>query len=469
MSDQQNDVDLEAQREALTGQQAQALEQLERLKAAAAGVEDELAALSETHEDYRELTSVCEALERLEQRGAGSLFWGDDAGATSRAYVDQARARVAEFRRRLEALEAKRQAARGAAEQQRWVVDDLDYELDQVRQQEESRRREWVVERDETVLPTRHIAMPWMRGFEDDQRFRKTLGGSLAAALLLGLIMPLIELPIPEPDEIVEVPERFARFIREERQPPLAVREAPPEPEVEEPKPKPEPEPEPKETAETPQESRVANAEPKQESTRERVSSKGILAFRENFSSLSSNRPAAKLGAEASLSREGASAVGLPQRAMVAAQGSESSGGINLASISRDVGGGGVALSEGVELSRVASAIDGGGPSDRPRSAGAASGRTDEEIQIVFDRYKAALYRLYNRALRKDPTLRGQIVLRLTIEPDGSVSLCNVQASDMNAPELAQQVVASVTGFQFGAKDVPPVTILYPIDFLPTA
>ena len=56
----------------------------------------------------------------------------------------------------------------------------------------------------------------------------------------------------------------------------------------------------------------------------------------------------------------------------------------------------------------------------------------------MFDRYKAALYRLYNRELRKDPSLRGQMVLRLTIEPDGSVSMCELQASDMNAPELVR-------------------------------
>ena len=53
---------------------------------------------------------------------------------------------------------------------------------------------------------------------------------------------------------------------------------------------------------------------------------------------------------------------------------------------------------------------------------GAQPGRTDEEIQIVFDRHKAALYRLYNRELRNDPTLKGQMILRLTIQPDGSVS-----------------------------------------------
>ena len=86
-------------------------------------------------------------------------------------------------------------------------------------------------------------------------------------------------------------------------------------------------------------------------------------------------------------------------------------------------------------------------------AGGASAGRTDEEIQIVFDRYKAALYRMYNRELRKDPTLRGQIIIKLTIEPDGSVSFCALQSSDMNAPVLAEQVVERVSTFDFGAKE----------------
>ena len=96
--------------------------------------------------------------------------------------------------------------------------------------------------------------------------------------------------------------------------------------------------------------------------------------------------------------------------------------------------------------------------------------RTDEEIQIVFDRYKASFYRLYNRELRIDPTLRGQMVLRLTIEPDGSVSMCNLQSSDMDAQALADQVVARVRTINFGAKEgVKTMTIVYPIEFLPAA
>ena len=119
-------------------------------------------------------------------------------------------------------------------------------------------------------------------------------------------------------------------------------------------------------------------------------------------------------------------------------------------------------------LGRAKSAITSIGGGDRPLANGANASRTDEEIQIVFDRYKAQFYRLYNRELRKDPTLQGQMVLRLTIEPDGSVSMCKLQSSDMKAPDLAAQVVAIVLTINFGAKEgVQALTISYPIDFLP--
>jgi hypothetical protein len=63
--------------------------------------------------------------------------------------------------------------------------------------------------------------MPWMRGFEEDTLFRKTLGGAVLASLLLGLLIPLIDLPMLEPDELTKVPERFAKLIRKEPARPL--------------------------------------------------------------------------------------------------------------------------------------------------------------------------------------------------------------------------------------------------------
>jgi hypothetical protein len=255
-----------------------------------------------------------------------------------------------------------------------------------------------------------------------------------------------------------EVPERFTNLIKQE----IVIPPAPP-PLVEETKPEEKPEPVDELIAEEP--APKASPEP---DTKKKAASKGILAFREKFSGLASDEPAARLGAEARIKDAGQAAVGRPERSMVTTQAPGSSGGINLAALSRDVGGGAGGGIAGVQVARATSSIGDGTGTERPLSDGPGLSRTDEEIQIVFDRHKAALYRLYNRELRKDPTLKGQMLLRLTIEPDGSVSLCDVQSSDMNAPQLASQVAGRVRTFDFGAKDgIPAITILYPIDFLP--
>jgi len=117
----------------------------------------------------------------------------------------------------------------------------------------------------------------------------------------------------------------------------------------------------------------------------------------------------------------------------------------------RGTGGDGVG---GVGVHRAVSSIAPITGADRPKARGGPGpARTDEEIQIVFDRYKASFYRLYNRELRNNPALKGQMVLRLTIEPDGGVSMCALQSTDMDAPDLATQVVSRVRTINFGAKD----------------
>jgi hypothetical protein len=80
-----------------------------------------------------------------------------------------------------------------------------------------------------------------------------------------------------------------------------------------------------------------------------------------------------------------------------------------------------------------------------------ATRRSDEEIQVVFDRYKDALYRIYNRELRKNSLLKGKLVLKLTIEPGGKVSNCRVESSELNSEELEKKIIARVMRFNFGA------------------
>ena len=95
-------------------------------------------------------------------------------------------------------------------------------------------------------------------------------------------------------------------------------------------------------------------------------------------------------------------------------------------------------------------------------------GRSLEEIQLVMDRNKGGLYAIYNRALRRNPALQGKVVLKLTIAPSGAVTACEVVSSEMNDADLERKVIARVKLINFGAKDVPPITLNYPIFFAPS-
>lgn len=436
-------------------------------------IETQLEELATKNQEYEVLARVCVTLEELDSIGATHLFWDRDIGpADSLDHLKNARQKADEFNDEIIRVEDQRQAIIDKIDIQNVVLDRLHYDLRDVLERQEVRSSEWLVEREPDEIQFRAQVMPWTRGCEEDKRFRKSLGASIAGSLVIVLLTLTIALPIVERATVDELPERVARLVREEVAPP-------PPPPVQEPiipdDKIAEPEPEPELVAEIPPEQLPESttepviADVAQPDTREQVKSKGILAFRESFSAQANLRPTAQLGSQARVRSAGEDEVGRAQRMIVSSSAPGSSGGINLANISRDVGGGGGGIGD-VEVSRVASTIGGGDGPNRPLSGGAFAGRTDEEIQIVFDRYKAALYRLYNRELRKDPTLRGQMVLRMTIEPDGSVSFCELQSSDMEAPGLVTQVVDRVRTFDFGAKeDIVAVTIIYPIDFLPAA
>jgi TonB family protein len=115
--------------------------------------------------------------------------------------------------------------------------------------------------------------------------------------------------------------------------------------------------------------------------------------------------------------------------------------------------------------SRVA-AIGTGGTATRTGSSGKA-GRSPEEIELVFDRNKGAIYALYSRALRERPELQGKMVLEFTIAPSGEVTACRVVSSELQDAELERKIVARVKQIRFEAKDVETMTTTKPIEFFP--
>jgi protein TonB len=93
--------------------------------------------------------------------------------------------------------------------------------------------------------------------------------------------------------------------------------------------------------------------------------------------------------------------------------------------------------------------------------------RSQEEIELVFDRNKSAIYALYNRALRDNPALMGKVVMQLTIAPTGEVTDCRIVSSELGDAELERKLVARVKMFRFDDKDVEAITTTKPIEFFP--
>ena len=437
----------------------QARERLEGLVRDLRAVDAELDSLATERKQHQLLDEACRALDELNEIGGSALFWHGTVDAGPQ-HLRSVRSRVEEFQKRVNEIEDRRRAALDVINTQQEHAQLLEDDIFEALEEEERRKHEWIVEREIDAIRSTTPIVAWTRGAEDDTRYRKSLRTVLLVCLAFAVVFPLIPMPPPEPDEQIEVPERVITMMMEQhpQPPPRPVEPVPPPPPqvVQQ---KPIEKPVPQRAVEPAKEPEPAEAPPQ-----------GILAFREKLESFKDVAVVAQLGSQARINNANQSSVSRAERSMLTTNAPGSSGGIQLAALSRNfgpLGGAERGAIQGAALTQASSNISGIGPGDRPLSDGAALSRTDEEIQIVFDRYKASLYRLYNRELRNDPTLQGQMILRLTILPDGSVSLCELHATDMNAPELVTQIVDRVRTFDFGAKEVPALTIVYPIDFLP--
>jgi TonB family protein len=415
---------------------------------------------------YDALHKISSNLEHLTALGGAKLFWGE-SGDEQDAHSHLARLHklVASFQDQLEGLQQERVKVWNKAQSTRDKINDYIGVTESLIAAEEEARDEFVIDREIEPLPYRAMAMPWTIHGEDENRFRKILLVVLIIAFLLGFLIPLWEKPVVEVREKIVVPERLAKLLLEKKPPPPP----PPPPKEEEP---PEELPKKEEVKKEKKEEIEKKPEPKKKEikvARKKVESVGVLAFKSDFASLLDldSDVDKKLGTKARLTNLGRTAK-QSTRSIITMQAGSGTGGINTAALSRNVGGAGNTI-EGVGFARVESSIGTEyATEDRPLSEGPGPSRTDEEIQIVFDKYKGALYRIYNRELRKNPILQGKMVLRLTIEPNGKVSACSVDSSDMESPSMNKSIVARVKKFNFGAKEgVPTITILFPVDFLP--
>jgi TonB family protein len=308
----------------------------------------------------------------------------------------------------------------------------------------------------------REYVLPWTLSREEERRFRKILLAVVAAVLLLSIITPWLPVSQIERDPMEDIEPRFARLILEKKQPPPPP-PVQPEPEVVK------PESVAKESAPEPEPVKKPEPAPKPvQSAREKASKAGLLPFAEELAALRENQAVASITESRNLSGT-VQASERTERSLITSNVGKASGGINTSGLSRSTGGGGGLAARSV--TQVESPVGGEGVGAEAGSGGTgrdgSASRSREEIEMVFDRNKGAIYALYNRALRKDPTLQGKLVLRLTIDPSGAVTMCEVVSSELGDSDLERKLVQRIKMFRFEAKDVAPVTTTKPIDFFP--
>lgn len=316
-----------------------------------------------------------------------------------------------------------------------------------------------MVDHRELSQPSR---LPWSRDLAESGRFGLITGLMLALFLVPALIIPGLQVPEPEREQAEQLPPRLAKLVQPQKrvEPPVPVVE--PEPE------QPRPEPEPKQVEEPrqiPPEPTVAKSKPEPQTTeqaRETASRSGLFAMKDRLSALTSvDTPAPEVQRVANVSNS--QAVGLapetPNDSVLQ-------------------GSGGVETREGpvreVELAKHETSDVAAPRETAPQVASqpepsrpSVGERAMSNIRQVFDAQKSVLYSLYQRELRQDPTLEGKVTLELVIEPDGSVSACDVVGSELDHPMLEKRIALRVQMFNFGAANVETRKVRFPIDFLP--
>ncbi len=303
-----------------------------------------------------------------------------------------------------------------------------------------------------TLVPFyREYDLPWEGDPESSSTFRKILRIMLILFVFFGILFPFLPAAKPTPAE-TEVPQRLARVMIEQPKPP-----PPPPPKPEE-KPKVQPETKPVPVPKPVDQKQLAHEK----------AQKTVNQFKDELADLRQQMDLTPLSQTRNLS----GAVGADshaERALITSKVGAGSGGITSSNSSRGFGTGAGSLT-GHDTTSVTSTIAGGGLNNRGPTRTGTSGkaaRSREEIELVFDSNKGAIYSLYGRELRNNADLQGKVVLEFTVTPAGEVPMCRVLSSELKDPDFENKICARVKLFRFVAKDVEPLTTTKPIDFFP--
>ncbi|MEY4589552.1 MAG: hypothetical protein RL497_1628 [Pseudomonadota bacterium] len=330
-----------------------------------------------------------------------------------------------------------------------------------------------------------NLLLPWASIPQENRRLNTFLAIGLVVFILFFAAIRWIELPPPPPVipvattvMVVEQPVVLPPPPKPVEPPPPEVVEPPevkPEPVPEKPKPEPKPVPVKPEPVKTPPKETVpgpAAAEVKLNNARKQAAQAGVMQAQNELAAMRDSLDINDVSKPTdTASAPGANTAATVDRAVISSGALAKSGGISVAALSKDTGGGGGLggrKGEAVQ-NKLKDADQAAAAKQAAASAGGGKGsRTDEELKRILDAAKARITAVYYRALDDDPTLQGRIVFKLTIDPSGAVSAVQLVSSALKNDDLQRKITALLRGLNFGARDVVVYTQTVPIDLFPS-
>lgn len=316
--------------------------------------------------------------------------------------------------------------------------------------------------------PTIEPNMPWVESNED-RLFKRLTIVLLALFFIAGIILNSMTLPEVAQKNLIDVSPRLAKLIMEKKKVPPPPKVEVPKPEVEKKVEKPKEEPKEKKDETPKKEVKKEPAKEKPKAAREVAQQSGLIALSDELSDLRDSFDLDEV-IELPQQKSGKQAVEVAAATdLLTSQATKSSGGIQTSTLSREIKTSELAARE---TSTVSSNIKSKTAGKVTESASAKSSnnakRSAEEVELVFQKNKNAIFSIYDRALRKNPSLEGKVVVEIVIEPSGKVSSVKIISSELNDKDLERKLVLKIKRFKFSNKNVGQLTVTYPLDFLPS-
>ena len=293
--------------------------------------------------------------------------------------------------------------------------------------------------------------MPWVE-YQEDKSFRWITLVFLLLFLGIGVVLNSIQLPEIEQKNLVDISPRLAKLILEKQKVKPPPKKELPKQEIK------------KEVEKKKEKKKPADA-------REVAKQSGLLALSDELEDL---RESFDLDDVLELPQQtsGKEAVIVATASdLLTSTANQSSGGIQTDTLNRTITTSELAQRQ---TTKVQSKIESNGQKLAKLSTtgsstrkGSAKKRSAAEIERVFQKNKGGIFNIYNRALRKNPSLAGKVVLELTIAPDGNITSVKILSSELGDKKLERKLLLKIKKFKFAKADVAVITVTYPIDFLP--